>query len=45
MIQILAYGLENNNPFVYLFFIILFMPPVIIITFEIMDKIKKRVRK
>jgi len=45
MIQMLAYGLENNNPFVYLFFIILFMPPIMIITFEIIDKIKERIRK
>ena len=41
----LAYGLENNNPFVYLFFTILFIPPVMIIAFEIIDKIKKRIKK
>lgn len=45
MIQILAYGLENSNPFVYLFFIILFIPPTVIIAFEIIDKIKERIKK
>jgi hypothetical protein len=41
MIEILAIGLENHNPFVYLFFIILFEPPVVLIIYSIIEKILK----
>ena len=36
----IARALENGNPFVYLFFVILFIPPVVIILFAVYDKIK-----
>lgn len=39
--QILGYGLATGNPFAYMFLIILFEPPVMIIGFFIVDKIKE----
>jgi len=40
----IARALENNNPFVYLLLFVIFEPPVMIILFAIIDKIKE-VRK
>ena len=37
----IARALENENSFVYLFFIVLFIPPVIIISFAIYEEVKK----
>jgi len=36
----IARALENGNPFVYLFFIVLFIPPVVILLFVAYEKIK-----
>lgn len=41
----IARALENGNPFVYLFFFILFEPPVMIILFAIIDKVKEIIKK
>ena len=45
MIHILATGLEYGNPFVYLFFFVLFEPPVMIIIFYLIDYFKERKNK
>lgn len=43
--QIIAYGLATGNPFAYLLIIILFEPPVMIIGWYIVDKIKEWLKK
>lgn len=45
MIQILAIELEHNSLLVYEFFIIISLPAVMIIIKEMIDKIKKRIKK
>jgi len=45
MIQILAIGLEHGNPLVYLFLLMLFEPPIMIIIFYLIDFFKERKNK
>ena len=40
--QVIALGLENKNPFAYLFLFIVLYPPIMVIIFEIIDRIRKR---
>ena len=39
--QVLAIGLENKNPFAYLFLFMILYPPIMVIFFAIIDKIRK----
>lgn len=41
----IAHALENGNPFVYLFIFLIFWPPVAIIVFTIVDKVKEKMNK
>ena len=41
MIQLIAIGLENKNPVAYMLLFVLLYPPIMIILFAIVDKIKK----
>lgn len=42
MVQIIAYGLNNGNPAVYLLLFMLVYPPIMVIIFAVIDWIKKR---
>ena len=42
MVQLLAIGLERENPFAYLFFFMFLYPPIMIIIFAIIDLIKHK---
>lgn len=41
----IAIGLENGNPFAYLFLIILFLPPVMLIAMDVIEKIINKFKK
>lgn len=41
----IARGLENGNPFAYFFIFLILYPPIMIIMFAIIDKIKEKVSK
>lgn len=45
MIQILATGLAQHNPLVYLFIFILYEPPIVIIICYLIDRFKERKNK
>jgi len=45
MIQVLAIGLENGNPLVYLFLLMLFEPAIVTIIFYLIDCFKERKNK
>ena len=40
--QAIAIALEHGNPFAYLFLFMILCPPIVVIIFAIIDKIKKR---
>ena len=40
--KIIAIGLETGNPFAYLLLFVVLYPPIMIILFWIIDKIKER---
>ncbi len=40
----IAYAVEQGNPFAYLFLFMILCPPVMIIVFAIIDKIKSKNR-
>ena len=40
----IAKALDNGNPFAYLLIIVILCPPIVIILFEIIDKIKRRIK-
>lgn len=40
--QLIAIGLGQGNPFAYLFLLMILYPPIVVIIFAIIDKIKKR---
>ena len=40
--QLIAIGLGQGNPFAYLFLFMILYPPIAVIIFAIIDKIKKR---
>lgn len=40
--QVIAIGLDRGNPFAYLFLFMILYPPIVVIIFAIIDKIKKR---
>ena len=42
MIQVLAIGLKNGNPLVYLFLLMLFEPAIVTIIFYLIDYFKER---
>lgn len=41
----IARGLEHGNPFAYFLIFLIFYPPIVIIIFAIVDKIKEKVNK
>lgn len=43
--EIIANGLENENPFAYLLVFVILYPPIMIILFTAWDKIKEKRRK
>lgn len=38
--QAIAIGLERGNPFAYLFLFVILYPPIVVIIFTIIDKIR-----
>lgn len=39
---VIARSLDNGNPFAYLFLFMILYPPIMVIIFAIIDKLKKR---
>ena len=43
--QAIALGLENKNPFAYLFLFMILYPPIMVIIFAVIDRIRKKLRR